>query len=83
MKNTAKLPSSLGESHALILAQQEEIKQLHVRYKQALEQFKLAQQRKFTSSSESHVLQMDIQFDEADSVPAEELPKEESTLTIT
>ena len=54
-----------------------------MRYKQALEQFKLAQQRKFTSSSESHVLQMDIQFDEADSVPAEELPKEESTLTIT
>ena len=83
MKNTAKLPSSLGESHALILAQQEEIKQLHVRYKQALEQFKLAQQRKFTSSSESHVLQMDLQFDEADSIPAEAIPEEENSITIT
>lgn len=83
MKETAQLPQSLDESHALILAQQEEIEQLHARYRQVLEQFKLAQLRKYTRSSESNVLQMELQFDEADSTPPEELPKEENTITVT
>jgi transposase len=52
-------------------------------YRQVLEQFKLAQQRKFARSSESNVLQLELQFDQADSVPVEELPKEENTITVT
>ena len=83
MKKTTELPQSLHESHALILSQQEEIEQLNARYRQVLEQFKLAQQRKFARSSESNILQLDLQFDEADSVPIEELPKEENTITVT
>jgi transposase len=83
MKKTTELPQSLQESHALILAQKEEIEQLHTRYREVLEQFKLAQQRKFARSSESNVLQIELQFDEADSLPVEELPKEENTITVT
>lgn len=85
MKKTTELPQSLQESHALILAQKEEIEQLHARYREALEQFKLAQQRRFAPSSESKVLQLplDLLFDEADSVPVEERPEEENTITIT
>lgn len=85
MKKTTELPQSLQESHALILAQKEEIEQLHARYREAVEQFKLAQQRRFAPSSESKVLQLplDLLFDEADSVPVEERPEEENTITIT
>jgi transposase len=84
MKKTIELPRSLHESHALILSQQEEIVQLQARYRQMLEQFKLAQQRKYARSSESNVLQFELQFDEADSVPTEEIPKEEdTTITVT
>jgi len=44
----------------------------------------LAQQRKYARSSESNVLQLELQFDEADSVPTEELPKEEDNpITVT
>lgn len=68
----------------MILAQQEEIERLHARYRQVLEQFKLAQLRKYARSSESNVLQLELQFDEANSVPTEELPKEENTtITVT
>ena len=68
----------------MILAQQEEIERLNARYRRVLEQFKLAQQRKYARSSESNVLQLELQFDEADSVPTEELPKEEdNTITVT
>jgi len=84
MKKTINIPVSIEEKDALILAQQEEIERLHDRYRQVLEQFKLAQQRKFARSSESNVLQMELQFDEADSLPVEELPQEENTtITIT
>ena len=86
MKKTIELPQSLHESHALILSQQEEIVQLQARYRQMLEQFKLAQQRKYARSSESNVLQLELelQFDEAESVPTEELPVEEdTTITVT
>lgn len=85
MKKTFELPASMEEKDALILAQQEEIERLNARYRETLEQFKLAQQRRFARSSESNVLQLplDLQFDEADSVPVEELPKEENTITVT
>ena len=84
MKKTIGLPTSIEEKDALILAQQEEIERLNARYLRVLEQFKLAQQRKYARSSESDVLQLELQFDEADSVPAEELPKEEdNTITVT
>ena len=84
MKKTIDLPISIEEKDALILSQQEEIERLHARYRQVLEQFKLAQQRNYARSSESNVLQLELQFDEADSVPTEELPKEEeNTITVT
>lgn len=84
MKKTIDLPASIEEKDALILAQQEEIERLNARYLRVLEQFKLAQLRKYARSSESDVLQLELQFDEADSVPAEELPKEEdNTITVT
>jgi hypothetical protein len=85
MKKMPTLPTSVPELQAIVLAQKEEIERLNARYREALEQFKLAQQRRFARSSESNVLQLplDLQFDEADSVPVEELPKEENTITVT
>jgi transposase len=85
MKKTKELPTSVPELQAIVLAQNEEIARLHARYIDALEQFKLAQQRRFARSSESNVLQLqlDLQFDEADAVPVEELPTEDNTITVT
>ncbi|KTD67550.1 Transposase C of IS166 homeodomain protein [Legionella santicrucis] len=90
MKKTDSLPQSIPELHALILALQEEklsLKKenatLKQNYERVLEQFRLAQQQRFSRSSESNVLQMELQFDEADAIPAVELPTEENTLTIT
>jgi len=90
MKNTNELPTVISELHALIFALQEEknvLEQendaLKQKYQRVLEQFRLAQQRQYARSSESNVLQMDLQFDEADATLAEELPKEENTVTIT
>lgn len=90
MKNTNGLPTTISELHALIFALQEEknvLEQengaLKQKYRQVLEQFRLAQQRKYARSSESNVLQLELQFDEADAIPVEDLPKEESTVTIT
>ena len=83
MKKTTDLPTSVPELQAMILAQLEEIDSLKAQYRRVLEQFKLAQQRKFARSSESNPLQLELQFDEADSVPVAELPQEENTVTIT
>lgn len=83
MKKTDELPQSVPELHALILALQGENSALKQKYQHVLEQFRLAQQRKYARSSESNVLQMELQFDEADAVPAKELPAEENTVTIT
>ena len=83
MKKTTDLPTSVPELQAMILAQLEEIESLKAQYRRMLEQFKLAQQRKFARSSESNLLQLELQFDEADSVPVDELPKEENTITVT
>ena len=80
---TTKLPTSIPELHAIIGEQSDEIIALKQKYSHMLEQFKLAQQRKFSRSSESNVLQLDLQFDEAEAVPVEALPEEENTISIT
>ena len=48
-----------------------------------IEQFKLAQQRHYSSSSESNILQGELQFDEAESIETTELPQEDNTVTVT
>ena len=94
MKKTVKLPKSIPELHHMIFALQEEnevmvkalrdeIALLKHKYQLMLEQFRLAKLRKFSSSSESNVLQYELQFDEAESVPAEAIPEEENTITVT
>ncbi|KTD63143.1 Transposase IS66 family protein [Legionella santicrucis] len=83
MKKTDSLPQSISELQALVLALQEENATLKQNYERVLEQFRLAQQQRFSRSSESNVLQMELQFDEAEAVPAAELPEEENTVTIT
>jgi transposase len=83
MKKTIDLPKTMKESHAIILSQQEEISLLKQQYHNLIEQIKLAQQRKFSSSSESHPLQLALQFDEADAIASEALPEEENTVTVT
>ena len=83
MKNAEIIPTSIEEKDALIRALLEENAQLKQQYLRVLEQFKLAQQRRFTRSSESNVLQMELQFDEAEAVLPEELPQEDNTITVT
>ena len=68
MKKAAIIPISIEEKDALIRALLEENAQLKQQYLHVLEQFKLAQQRRFTHSSESNILQMELQFDEAEAV---------------
>lgn len=54
------------------------------KYNVLWEQLRLAQQRQFSASSESQVLPPeDLQFDEAESVEPEQLPVDDSTITIT
>lgn len=83
MKNAVIIPKSIEEKDALIRALFEENAQLKQQYFRVLEQFKLAQQRHFARSSESNILQMELQFDEAEAVAAEALPEEDSTITVT
>lgn len=83
MKKDVILPASIPELHALIASLQEENAQLKQQYLRVLEQFKLAQQRRFARSSESNVLQMALQFDEAEAVIPEEIPQEVNTITVT
>ena len=83
MKNIAIIPTSLEEKDALIRALLEENAQLKQQYFRVLEQFKLAQQRHFARSSESNILQMELQFDEAEAVVSEALPQEDNTITVT
>jgi transposase len=78
-----ELHAKVESQNALIQSQKKEILALNQKYLNLLEQFKLAQQRKFGRSSESNVLQMELQFDEAEAVPADELPAEDNTITIT
>ena len=83
MKNIAIIPTSLEEKDALIRALLEENAQLKQQYFRVLEPFKLAQQRHFARSSESNILQMELQFDEAEAVVSEALPQEDNTITVT
>ena len=83
MKKDAILPTSVPELHALIASLQEENAQLKQQYLRVIELFKLAQQRHFARSSESNILQMELQFDEAEAVVAEALPQEDNTITVT
>lgn len=83
MKKTADLPTSPEEKDALIIALREENHVLKQQYNRVLEQFKLAQQRQFSRSTERNEQQLEMHFDEAEAVPVEELPQEENTLTIT
>lgn len=94
MKKTDELPQSIPELHNIILALQdekeavvkalrEEISLLEHNYQLMLEKFRLAKLRQFSSSSESGVIQLEMQFDEAESVPVEELPEEVNTIEIT
>src|SRR5690606_41347969 len=53
------------------------------KYHSLLEQLRLAKQQRFGRSSEAHVGQGELQFDEAESIEETELPKEENTLTVT
>lgn len=83
MKKDEIIPTSIEEKDALIRALLEENAQLKQQYLRVLEQFKLAQQRRFARSSESNVLQMELQFDEAEAVTPEEMPQEDNTITVT
>ena len=83
MKKTIELPNSVPELQAIILSQEKEIALLKQQYNNLIEQIKLAQQRKFAPASESNLLQLDLQFDEAEAVPVEALPQEENTVTVT
>jgi hypothetical protein len=78
-----------AEDQALLMPLQEEINQLKKealawkqKYFNMLEQFKLAQQRQYSSSSESNILQGELQFDEAESIETTELPQEDNTVTV-
>lgn len=82
MKNAEIIPTSIEEKDALIRALLEENAQLKQQYLRVLEQFKLAQQRRFARSSESNVLQMELQFDEAEAVIPEEMPQEVNTIAV-
>ena len=53
------------------------------KYHHLLEQLRLAKQQRFGRSSEAHIGQGELQFDEAESVETTELPQEENTVTVT
>ena len=79
-----------SKDQALLMPLKEEINQLKKealewkqKYFNMLEQFKLAQQRHYSSSSESNILQGELQFDEAESIETTELPQEDNTVTVT
>jgi transposase len=73
----------------LVVTQQEKIESLQqeaqewkVKYHNLLEQLRLAKQQRFGRSSEAHIGQGELQFDEAESVETTELPQEENTVTV-
>ena len=93
MRKATELPKSIPELHNMIFALQEEnevmvnalrdeIALLKHKYQLMLEQFRLAKLRKFSSSSESNVLQYELQFDEAEAVPIGAIAEEENTITV-
>lgn len=83
MKMTTNSSVFTPEIQEILNKSQEETLEWKQKYYNLLEQFRLVQQSKFARSSESNVLQHELQFDEADAVEEAELPKEENTVTIT
>lgn len=91
MKTTIENPIFSPDVQALFaLAQQEKIDSLQQeaqewkeKYHHLLEQLRLAKQQRFGRSSEAHIGQGELQFDEAESVETTELPEEENTITVT
>ena len=62
---------------------QQEAQEWKEKYHHLLEQLRLAKQQRFGRSSEAHPGQGELQFDEAESVETNELPKEENTISVT
>lgn len=63
-------------------ALKQEAQEWKEKYHHLLEQLRLAKQQRFGRSSEAHIGQGELQFDEADSVASTELPEEEHTITV-
>jgi transposase len=91
MKNTHDHSIFSPEIQAILaLCQQEKIESLQQeaqdwkeKYHHLLEQLRLAKQQRFGRSSEAHIGQGELQFNEAESVEPTELPQEENTVTVT
>ena len=91
MKTTLEYSIFSPEFQAILAPfQQEELESLQHeaqewrdKYHNLLEQLRLAKQQRFGRSSEAHIGQGELQFDEAESVETTELPQEENTLTVT
>jgi len=62
---------------------QQQAQEWKEKYHHLLEQLRLAKQQRFGRSSEAHLGQGELQFDEAESVETTELPQEENTITVT
>lgn len=62
---------------------QQEAQEWKEKYHHLLEQLRLAKQQRFGCSSEAHIGQGELQFDEAESVETTGLPQEENTVTVT
>lgn len=62
---------------------QQEAQEWKEKYHSLLEQLRLAKQQRFGRSSEAHLGQGELQFDEAESIEATALPQEENTVTVT
>ncbi|SPX60089.1 IS66 family transposase [Legionella feeleii] len=90
MKTTAKSSIFYSEFQAFIAPLQDEnqtlkqeVQEWKDKYHSLLEQLRLAKQQRFDRSSEAHIGQGELQFDEAESVETAELPQEENTVTVT
>ncbi|SPX61876.1 hypothetical protein [Legionella feeleii] len=82
MKTTAKSSIFYSEFQAFIAPLQDEnqtlkqeVQEWKDKYHSLLEQLRLAKQQRFDRSSEAHIGQGELQFDEAESVETAELPK--------
>ena len=79
-KTIDELPSSLAESHKLILSLQQELAAEKIKYGYLIEQIRLAKQERFASSSEKNIYQADL-FDEA-GIESEEIEEQQETIEI-
>ncbi len=79
-KTIDELPSSLAESHKLILSLQQKLAAEKVKYGYLIEQIRLAKQERFAPSSEKSIYQADL-FDEA-GIEAEEIEEQQEIIEI-